>query len=119
MSLLNLTSSEFYSLIDEIEIIFIYFWAAWCAPCNQFSKVYEQVAHQFPYIQFAKVNIEVEQQLADLFEVRSIPHLIIFKEGIVIYSNAGSLPASTIKELVEQSVAVDVSPIREIVAIDK
>ncbi|MCW8399620.1 thioredoxin family protein [Legionella sp. PATHC038] len=113
MTSLNITSSEFESLINENEIVFIDFWADWCAPCKQFSKVYEQVAEQFPNIKFAKVNIEAEQQLSDFFEIRSIPHLMVFKEGIVIYSNAGSMPASTLKELVEQAVAVDVSAIKE------
>ncbi|WP_392537063.1 thioredoxin family protein [Legionella sp. 227] len=113
MTSLNITSSEFESLINENEIVFIDFWADWCAPCKQFSKVYEQVAEQFPNIKFAKVNIEAEQQLSDFFEIRSIPHLMVFKEGIVIYSNAGSMPASTLKELVEQAVAVDVSAIKD------
>ncbi len=113
MTSLNITSAEFQSLINENQIVFIDFWADWCAPCKQFSKVYEQVAEQFPNIKFAKVNIEAEQLLSDFFEIRSIPHLMVFKEGIVIYSNAGSMPASTLKELVEQAVAVDVSAIKE------
>ena len=108
----NLSSSEFESLINENEIVFIDFWADWCAPCKQFSQVYEQVAEQFPNVKFVKVNIEVEQHLADFFEIRSIPHLMVFKEGIVIYSNAGSMPVSTLKELVEQALIADVSAIR-------
>ncbi|WP_454780897.1 thioredoxin family protein [Legionella sp. WA2022007384] len=113
MTSINVSSAEFQSLIEENSIVFIDFWADWCAPCKQFSKVYEQVAEHFPNIKFAKVNIEAEQQLSDFFEIRSIPHLMVFKEGIVIYSNAGSMPASTLKELVEQAVAVDVSAIKE------
>lgn len=112
MTVQNLASAEFQSLVDKNKIVFIDFWADWCAPCKQFSQVYEQVADQFPDIKFAKVNIEVEQQLTDFFEIRSIPHLMVFKDGIVIYSNAGSMPASTLKELVEQALAVDVSEIQ-------
>ncbi|MBI2786532.1 MAG: thioredoxin family protein [Legionella longbeachae] len=108
----NITSADFQSLINDNEIVFIDFWADWCAPCKQFSTIYEQVADQFPNISFAKVNIEKEQQLADFFEIRSIPHLMVFKEGIVIYSNAGSMPASTLKELAEQALVADVSAIR-------
>ena len=91
---------------------FLQFLADQCQLQVQKPKAYEQVAEQFPNIKFVKVNIEVEQELADFFEIRSIPHLMVFKEGIVIYSNAGSMPASTLKELVEQASVVDVSAIR-------
>jgi thioredoxin 1 len=108
----TLISTEFESLINEHEIVFIDFWAAWCAPCKAFSTVYEQVSDQFPSIVFAKANIEEQQQLADFFEIRSIPHLMVFKEGIVIYSDAGSMLESTLKELAQQALDADVSAIR-------
>lgn len=108
----NLKSTEFESLINDNEIVFIDFWAEWCAPCKQFSRVYEQVADQFGAIHFAKVNIEEQKELAELFEIRSIPHLMVFKDGIVIYSDAGNMPESTLKELAQQALDADVSDIR-------
>jgi thioredoxin 1 len=108
----SITSSQFESIIKEHDLVFVDFWAAWCAPCKQFSRVYEQVAGQFPSILFAKVNIEEEQELSDLFEIRSIPHLMVFKEGIIIYSDAGSITETTLNELAQQALDADVSDIR-------
>lgn len=113
MSSLNIKSTQFESTINEHELVFVDFWAAWCAPCKQFSRVYELVAEQFPSICFVKINIEEEQELADFFEIRSIPHLMIFKDGIIIYSDAGNIAESTLKELARQALEVDVSAIRE------
>lgn len=70
------------------------------------------VAEQYPTVQFAKLNIEDEPELAEVFQIRSIPHLMVFKEGIAIYSEAGSMPESVLKDLIEQAINVDVSEIR-------
>lgn len=113
MPSLNITSTKFESIINENQIVFVDFWAAWCAPCKQFSKVYELVAEQFPSILFVKINIEEEQDLAEFFEIRSIPHLMVFKEGIIIYSDAGNISESTLKELAQQALDADVSEIRK------
>lgn len=104
---------EFESLIKDNDVVFIDFWAVWCAPCKQFATVYERVAANHPEILFAKINIEQESELAEAFNIRSIPHLMVFKQGIAIYSEAGSMPESTLKELVQQALDVDVTSIRE------
>ncbi len=112
MSLQNITSIQFESITNDNQIVFVDFWAAWCAPCKQFSKAYEAIAEQFPSILFVKVNIEEEQELAEFFEIRSIPHLMVFKEGIIIYSDAGNISEATLKELAQQALDADVSDIR-------
>ncbi|AHE67353.1 thioredoxin family protein [Legionella oakridgensis] len=108
----SVNHDNFESLIGDNEIVFIDFWAAWCAPCKQFAHTYERVAKLYNQVVFAKINIEEEAELAETFQIRSIPHLLVFKQGIVIYSEAGSMPESTLKELVQQALEVDVSQIR-------
>ena len=109
----SVKNTEFELLITDNEIVFVDFWAVWCAPCKQFAHVYEKVAAAYENVMFAKINIEEEQELAEMFQIRSIPHLMVFKQGIAIYSEAGSMPESTLKELVEQAIEADVSQIRK------
>lgn len=108
----SVTGSNFESLIQDNDIVILDFWASWCAPCKQFKHIFERVAAQFDQVLFAQVNIEQEHELAEVFQIRSIPHLMVFKQGIVIYSESGSMPESTFKELVQQAIDADVSQIK-------
>lgn len=112
-NLVALNTANFQKTIDTESIVFVDFWATWCAPCTQFSKVYERVAEQFSSILFATVNIEHEAELAEMFNIRSIPHVMVFKQGIAIYSDSGVLPESSLKELAEQALTADVRAIRK------
>lgn len=107
-----ISTEQFEATIQDHEIVLFDFWASWCAPCKQFAHVYDKVAAAYPQILFAKINIEEQQELADTFQIRSIPHIMVFKQGIVIYSEAGSMPESTLKDLVEQAVSANVSEIK-------
>ncbi len=102
-------TDNFEVFIQQHNVIFFDFWAKWCEPCKQFADVFAKVATQCPEIMFVKINIEQESALAELFNIRSIPHLMVFKEGIAIYSEAGSMPESALLDLVNQALAVDVS----------
>ena len=113
MAVKSINSNEFETLIQNEELVFVDFWATWCAPCKEFAKTYERVAEKNTNVVFAKVNIEEEADLSEALNILSIPHLMVFKQGIAIYSEAGSMPESTLKELVEQALEADVSAIRE------
>jgi thioredoxin 1 len=98
-----LSQAELESLIEDNGLLFIDFWAEWCAPCKHFSIIYEDVARQYPNIQFVKVNIELHKDLVCSWGILSIPHLMVIKEGLVIYSDAGTISASILNELVHQA----------------
>lgn len=109
----SFSGSEFEALINENGLVFVDFWAPWCAPCRQFGDTYEKVANNYRDIVFAKINIEDEPELAEAFHIRSVPHLMVLKLGIVIYSESGSIPESTLVELIQQARDADVSELRE------
>ena len=103
----------FESFVKDNALVFVDFWAPWCAPCKPFATTYARVATCHPEIVFCKMNIEEEPELAEMFNIRSIPHLMVFKQGIAIYSEAGSMPESTLSELVQQALEADVTSIRD------
>ncbi|MDF1677070.1 MAG: thioredoxin family protein [Legionellaceae bacterium] len=107
-----LDANNFEQVIAKEPIVFVDFWATWCAPCTQFSAIYERIAKAYPHILFATVDVEKASELSEMFEIRSVPHLMAFKEGIAIYSDSGSVPESVLKELAEQALSADVSAIK-------
>ncbi len=109
MSVIQIKSEDFEPLVTEHSLVFLDFWAPWCAPCLAFSKVYEAVSETYPDIVFAKLNVEESPELSTSLEVRSIPHLLIIKKSMIIYSESGSMPSARLKELAEKAIQVDVS----------
>jgi thioredoxin 1 len=113
MSAIDLKTADFEKTIEENEIVILDFWASWCGPCTQFAPTFKKVAEEHPEIKFVKVNVEEEQELAGMFQVRSIPTLVFMREKIVIFSNPGVLPESNFKKAIKQLVDLDMAQVHK------
>ncbi|WP_078120267.1 thioredoxin [Thiosocius teredinicola] len=116
MAVVELTKDNFEEVVTNNEFVIVDFWAPWCGPCRSFAPTYEKVSEDHPDIVFAKVNTEDEQEIAGHFQIRSIPTLMIFRDKIIIFSEAGALPESAFRELVTKAGELDMDEVRRQVA---
>ena len=113
MATINLTNADFEStVLDKQGIVFVDFWAAWCGPCRMFGPVFEAASEQHPEITFAKVDTDAEQQLAGAAGISSIPTLMAFRDGVLLYREAGALPAPQFEELINAVKNVNMDEVR-------
>jgi thioredoxin 1 len=116
----EITTANFKETVEKDGIVLIDWWATWCGPCRMFGPVYEKVAAANPDITFGKVNTEEQQELAASFDIRSIPTLMILRDKVMLFSQAGALPEAALTELVEKVRALDMDKVRaEIAAQEK
>lgn len=116
MATLNTTGDAFEKLVLETPILFVDFWAEWCGPCKMFGPIFEEASEKYPEIVFAKVDTEAERELAGAAGISSIPTLMAFRDGILLYREAGALPATSLEELITAIKAVDMEEIKKEVA---
>lgn len=116
MATLDLTAENFQATINNNANVIIDFWAPWCAPCRGFAPTFEAASEKRADIVFAKVNTEEQQEIAGAFSIRSIPTLMVFRDQIIIYSEAGSLPAKAFDQLIDQAMALDMDSVRADIA---
>lgn len=102
MTMQDLTAEKFNDTISGNEIVLVDFWASWCEPCHAFAPTFQTSAEQHPDVVHAKVDTESEQQLAAAAEIRSIPTLMAFKKGYLVFNQAGALPPPALEELVQK-----------------
>jgi len=116
MATIELTAENFEQIVTENDMVVVDFWASWCGPCKNFAPVFDASSEQNPGIVHAKVNTEEQPALAGHFNIRSIPTLMVFREKIMLFSQAGALPASAFSDLIKQVQDLDMDEVRAQIA---
>ncbi len=116
MATINAGEKEFEQLVTESPILFVDFWAEWCGPCKMFGPIFEAASEKHPDVVFAKVDTEAEQALAGAAGITSIPTLMAFRDGILLFRQPGALPAASLEELIGAIKAADMEDIKKEVA---
>lgn len=116
MATVELSKDNFEQVVTGNPMVIVDFWAPWCGPCRGFAPVFETASDTHQDIVFAKVNTEEEQEIAGAFNIRSIPTLMVFRDNVILYSQAGALPAGAFGELITKVKEVDMEQVRKEIA---
>jgi thioredoxin 1 len=116
MSTVTLTADSFRETITGNDIVLVDWWASWCPPCRAFAPVFEAASDQHGDLVFAKIDTEADQELSAALGIRSIPTLMIFREQVLVFSQAGALPPAVLEDLITQVRALDMDEVRKSIA---
>lgn len=113
MATVELTKDNFEEVVTGNDTVIVDFWAPWCGPCKGFAPVFEQASEAHADVVFAKVNTDQQQELAAAFNIRSIPTLMLFREKVILFQQAGALPASALEQVLTQAKALDMEQVHK------
>ena len=116
MAVIDITKENLEDTVLNNPTVVIDFWAPWCGPCRGFAPVFERVAQANPDVVFAKVNTDEEQEIAEHFQIRSIPTLMVFRDKIIVFSQPGALPQSALEQVLAKSKELDMEAVRKQIA---
>ena len=116
MATVELTKENFEQVVTQNDMVVVDFWASWCGPCRSFAPVFEAASEKHGGIVFGKVDADEQQELAGAFNIRSIPFVMLFREQVVLFAQAGALPAQGLESVIQQAHALDMEQVRKDIA---
>ncbi|GHG80251.1 thioredoxin [Comamonas sp. JC664] len=116
MAAVEITKDNFKETVSKEGIVILDWWASWCGPCRAFAPIFEQTSSKHPDIVFGKIDTDAQQELSGAFEIRSIPTLMVFRDGILLFEQPGAMPAAALEDLLSQVKALDMEQVKKEVA---
>lgn len=116
MATIDLTKDTFRDTVTKQGIVLVDWWAEWCGPCRAFKPIFEAASEQHPDVTFAKIDTDAQQELAGAFEIRSIPTVMLFRDGVLLFAQPGMLSQPALEELLEKAQALDMADVQRQIA---